>query len=201
MSVHGRQTDGEEDDDDGLSTVAEVREQVNLVEHVMDFLDSDNDWLAALVANQVQMARLERSQAGLLRDIRDQQAPDIVGEFPFELSHDVPADTPTNSPNVVTRTPSDESETRIVSLSLGWPDGANNQVGIKVRTGNGLTLFPRNPQDDFVAFNDFSETFGLDYRLNPGEELIAETVNLDTQNNHFVNIVPQIVELEDEGGD
>lgn len=194
MAMRGRQSASEGD----FIGDEEIREQANLLERIMSHFDVDDQYLAAMVANQVQLAQIERKENEILREIRDQRAPQIVGEFPFEMSHDVPADTQPEDPNMVERVPSEETDTRIVSLSLGWPDGANNAVGIRVRTGNGLTLFPRNGQDDFVAFNDFAETFGLDYRLDPGEKLIADTINVDTTNNHFVNIVPQIVEHVDE---
>lgn len=187
----------EEPEEEDFVTREEVHGQINLLEQVKDLVGTDDDWLAGVLANQVQMARMERVENELLREIRD-QSDNIIGEFPFEMSHDVPPDTPVSSPNEVVRVPDEQNVTRVVAVSLGWPDGASNAVGIQITTGSGLTLFPRNPEDNFVAFNDFSETFGLRYELNPGEELIARTINVDATNSHFVNIVPHIEEVPTE---
>lgn len=187
---------------DGFVTPEEARKEFNLLEEVRSHFGVDDDYLAAMLANQIQMGRVERRQTELLEEIRDQRGPPLVGEFPIEMSHDVPADTPAEDPHTVERVPNEEESTKIVAVTLGWADGANNAVGIQLRTGNGLKLIPRNPEDDYMAFNDFTDTFDMVYELEPGETLVAQTVNLDTGNSHFVNIVPHVEErVSDETGD
>lgn len=185
-----------------LPSSREIHEQYKFFMDVKEAYNVHDDLVGSMLATQVQMSRVERSQASIIEELRSvvaelryQRGPPIVGAFPIEMSHDVAADTPTSNPNTVTRVPSEETEVRIDGVSLAWPDGAANSVGIQLRTGNGLKLVPRNPEDDYLAFNDFADTFDLRYTLEPGEELVAQTVNLDTSNPHFVNIVPHIEEL------
>lgn len=161
----------------------------------------DDDLLAVLFSLQVRLSRVEEAQSNLLTETRRQRDPSIVGEFPVEMSHSVPADTPITDPNLVERTPDEDGFARVTAISVGWQDGAGNAVGIQVRTANGLKLLPRNPEDQYLAFNDFSETFPLRYTLSPGETLVAQTVNLDNQNSHFVNIVPHVREVREELGE
>lgn len=196
----------EESDDDGggdeeLIAPDVVEAQQNLLEQIGAAFGIDDEYLAAMLANQVQMGRIEQAQLKALEEMRGSGA-EVVGEFPVEMSHYVPADTPTTDPVETVRVPDQQNPSRITAISLGWQDGASNVVGVKIRTGDGLTLLPRNPQDDFIAFNDFSDTWDLRYELDAGEKLVAETVNLDAQNQHFVNIVPHIEELDtgDENG-
>lgn len=217
MAVSHRQDEGDDDgdedggDDGAPPTAEDLEEQFNRLEDALDELDTDDEYLAAFLTWLERLDRVERAQTDLLeeiRDLREQQAddeedeeaddePEIVGTFPIEMSHDVPSNTQRSSPNVVRRTPHEDGPARITQVALGWPEGAGNGVGIQLRTGDGLQLVPRNPEDDYIGFNDFADTFGLEYDLQPGEELVAQTVNLDQSNDHFVNIVPQIQEMVD----
>lgn len=156
--------------------------------------------MAGLMAIMIRLRRLEERQLGVLTEIRDQRQPDSRGKFPTEMSHDIPPESPPTDPYQVERTPLEQGWARITAISFAWPDGAGNAVGIRIRTESGLTLFPRNPEDNYVAFNDFSETFPFDYTLRPGETLVAETINLDDTYSHFVNIVPHIEEVREEVG-
>lgn len=177
---------------------SEVEEGFDFFDDVQRAYDLEDPLITAMLANMIEMRRIEESNNEVLKQLRAQRDPDARGKFPTEMSHEVPSETPTTDPNEVERTPVDQGYARITAVSFGWPDGAANAVGIQLATKNGLQLFPRNSEDNFVAFNDFSETFPFDYTLQPGEALVARTVNLDTTNDHFVNIVPHIEELRPE---
>lgn len=112
--------------------------------------------------------------------------------FQLELSTNIPANTMQAEPLVVERKlPFNCILSQVV---IGWPNGANNLVGIKVRTGEGEKLFPRDPDSEFVAANGFTGTFPLRETLREGTELEAVLVNNDSSNSHFVNVIPTIVE-------
>jgi len=187
-----------EDTPDGFVTPQDAREGWNAIERVKAALGIEDDFAAATIANQTRLGQLLVELRNAVTELSAIRDPDIIGEFPIEMSHSVPPNTLDTDPNVVRRTPDKQNEVRVTSISLGWPDGTNNAVGIQVRTGNGQKLLPRNPEDQFIAFNKFTETFDLRYKLEPGEDLEAVTVNFDTSNDHFVNIVPQVEEIATE---
>lgn len=110
----------------------------------------------------------------------------------IEFSNEVAASTTTDSPDVVPRELPFDAE--IVEILVGWPDGANNLVGVQLRTSDENILFPANPEDDFVAANDFTGTFPLVEDVNQEDELQVVYVNNDTANPHFINVVLTIRE-------
>lgn len=112
--------------------------------------------------------------------------------FPFELSKDVSANsTETKSVDV-------PYDGRIVGVILGWPDGASNAVGAKLRTTTGQTFVPYNrDNEEFLAFNNFVETFVVRADVSKDETIVAEYKNNDANNSHFINCVPFIVEDAD----
>lgn len=184
--------------EDSPITPDEVREEFDLVEQVGSRLGVDDDYLAAILTQQARIYRLEKAQKQLLQSLGGSiDQTDVVGQFPIEMSHEVPADTPMTDPVETTRVADEENRAHVTAVSLGWQSGTQNSVGIQLSTGNGLKLLPRNPEDEYIAFDDFNDTWGLDYVLDSGEELIARTVNFDEDNPHFVNIAPHIEELDE----
>lgn len=119
---------------------------------------------------------------------------ETVGEvFQKEMSTDVPADTQTENPVETSRTA--KQDIRLLEYVVGWPDGADNRVGVKLVTDQERVLFPKNPEDDFVAANNFTHPFTLRTEVASGTGLITQFVNLDTNNSHFINAVLTYEEL------
>lgn len=110
----------------------------------------------------------------------------------IEMSTDVPANTTTDEPEVTDRKAPFDG--KITSVVIGWPDGANNIVGVQIRRGNEDVIFPANREDDYVAANDFTSPFPLRKKIKQDEELQAVFVNLDGTNSHFVNVILNIEE-------
>lgn len=185
----------------------EVQRQLMIQRRVRQMLpEGVTEYQVASVARSIQFDRVRQQNQRILERLDDLQVPDPAADddgpptesFTFEMSHDIPADTSESSPKEVERVIHDEGKAQLRGVVLGWAAVPIGSVGIQIRTGNGLKLIPRNPEDDFIAASDFTDTFELSYRLDPGEKLIARTVNIDTQNSHFVNIFPQAVEVPPE---
>lgn len=201
MSSNAKQTSGQEEDtaaEDDLVTTEEVEESVGILGGILDRLTTEDEFLGALLSNQVRLARTTEKMRELIAEIRLSRGADVSGKYVIEMSHSVPSDTLTTAPKETVRVPDEQNPSRLTGVSLGWQSGTNNVVGIQLRTGSGEKLMPRNAEDQFLAFNDFTDTFPVETELAPGEELVALTVNLDSTNSHFVNIVPHISELEPE---
>lgn len=112
--------------------------------------------------------------------------------FVYEFSEDVPAGTPIEEPVEIERdVPKDGW---ITSIIVGWPDGADNLVGVGVGTETGETIFPRNKQDSYVAANDFTQPFDVRMEVSKDDTLVAKYVNNDSANDHFVNVFVTIEE-------
>lgn len=189
-----------------LVTLDEVEQSIDVFEKVFDNLSTDDEFLSAILANQVQMARTARKTNELIQETRLVRGADVTGRYVIDMSHNVPVDTPTTNPVQTVRVPDEQDPSRLTAVSLGWQDGTNHKVGIQLRTGSGEKLIPRNSEDQFLAFNDYTETFRVEKELAEGEEIVAETVNLNSGGgSKFVNIVPHISELDesalDDGGE
>lgn len=112
--------------------------------------------------------------------------------FPFEFSKDVPADTTRDSTETVVReVPFDGY---LVEVAAAWQSGSNNQAGLQFRRRNGEVFLPRNEEDHYVAFPGGGgvHPFAVVSPVREGEELVAEYINTDTSNSHFVNCVATI---------
>lgn len=107
---------------------------------------------------------------------------------PLEASKLVPANTTEDNPEDVERVMPFDG--KITDLIVGWPDGADNLVGVQFRKGQGDILFPYNQEDDYIAANNFTHPFPLNVRAKQGDKFHAIYVNLDTAQSHFVNVIP-----------
>lgn len=122
-------------------------------------------------------------------DVEEQIDPAVVQ---YEYSKNIPANTSLGDSPVTRTAPFDG---KITSIVIGWPDGTANAVGVQLkREDEGTTLFPNNPQSDVVAANDFTTTFNAGFRVNQGERIIADFINNDSGNSHFVNVVVEFKE-------
>lgn len=185
----------------GVAGPGDVREEVNLIERVMDALGTDDEFLAALVANQSKLAEIEQRENELIEQLVALNDSNVCGpatdSYQYEFSRLVPADTSTDSP--VTTTREIEFAGRVTALAIGWPDGASNVVGVGFRTSSGERLFPRNKEDEYVAANDFSTQFDLRSSISANSELVAHFANNDPNNDHFVNVIATVEAIP--GGD
>ena len=111
--------------------------------------------------------------------------------FPFELSKLVGADSKEE------RTLDLPYDGRIVTALLGWPSGANNKVGVQIRTAGGVKLLPRN-DDQYITANDFTYPFSVRTDVNEDDKIKVIFNNIDASNDHFINCVLEIVK---DGGD
>lgn len=185
-------------DQDEFIVPEDVEATENALERVRDELGLENKYQAAVVANQVRLGRLERQQTALLQQLTDvlgRITPDgtitLPDAFPWEFSTDVPSDTPVDSPVTTERSIPDGA--RLTSLTVGWPSGADNTAGVQFGPADpeDVKYFPRNTQDDYIAANDFTDTWPL--RVNPQDDvLVAQFVNGDTTNNHFINVIAML---------
>lgn len=111
-------------------------------------------------------------------------------QYPHEASANVPADTSSDEP--VTRERTIDGPFELVSVIMGWPDGADNFLGIAVKTASGENIIPRNSEDEYIAANDFTGEFTIRRAFEDDDTLVAEYINNDTGNSHFGNVIMNI---------
>jgi hypothetical protein len=116
------------------------------------------------------------------RDSGQRGGPD---SFPFELSRNVGADAEAE------RTLDVPYDGRIVTALIGWGSGANNLVGVQIRTAGGVKLLPRN-DDEYITANDFTYAFSVRTDVNEDDEIVVLFKNTDTNNDHYVNCILEI---------
>lgn len=178
---------------------------------VLDFLTSIDNLIAEQTA-LIQELRADTEQLTGVRQQLDNIESDLgmVGEqlegigaelgaahgrseaYPHDFSRNVPQNTPRDSP--VTRERGVPADGRIVGLKLGWPDGAQQEVGVQLRTTSGERFVPRNPEDEYIGFNDFNDNFTLSTPVTEGDTLVAEFVSPNAGNDHFINCVVALEE-------
>ena len=106
----------------------------------------------------------------------------------YEFSKDVSA----NTTETVSRTI--QTDALLRHVIIGWPDGANNLVGVKFGTNTGEDYIPRNAEDDYIAANDFTHPFVILDDVEEDGVLEAEFQNNDSNNSHFINVFAELVE-------
>lgn len=63
-------------------------------------------------------------------------------------------------------------------IIAGWPDGADQLVGVQlVDARSGEKLFPVG-DENYLAYNDFSNEFDVTFEVEKGQELIAKYKSL-----------------------
>lgn len=109
----------------------------------------------------------------------------------IEMSRSVPAGTSDDDPVKSERKiPFDGN---IVVYTVGWPDGAQNLVGVKLER-DGTKLFPGNPDDEYIAANDFTTDFPLVAEVESGDIITSKFINNDATNAHFINAIATVQE-------
>lgn len=133
------------------------------------------------------------------RDLVDIAESPPLSSFPFELSNDVASDTGRGNPE--TKSMEVPYDGFITGVVLAWQDGSNNSTGIQFRRRSGEVFLPRNDDEAYIAFpgGGGAHPFTVTAPVREGEHLVAEYINTDTTNNHFVNCVPIIREAETDG--
>lgn len=145
-----------------------------------------------------QVVPTQQSMLDELRSIREAvgggPTPGEAGlAIQIDFSNEVATNTTTDNPVSITReVPFDG---RITTFFTGWPDGTQNGAGIALLRNEGERLFPRNPEDQFVAFNDVAHPFDLRAPVSKGETLEAQFTNADPNQSHFLNAVVTIEEM------
>lgn len=112
--------------------------------------------------------------------------------YTYDLSHDVPADTPPQDPVTIRWEAPQDGELRRVKLL--WPESTQQAVGIGIDDPAGNRIAPRGPTGQrFHALNDATLEPEPRISLDKGEELVVETVNTDPENDHKITIVPAFI--------
>lgn len=177
----------------GLVTPDEVRRQENMIGRIRSAFGIDDDFLAAMLANQVQLARIGRQQSQMLSQIASGGDSGVSpsSEFSFSVSLDVPANTTRDSPATdMIEVPYDGN---ITGLMVGWP-GISGAVGISLRRQSGERLFPRNDDDEYESMPTATVgQFDMNVDVVEGEEIIGQYVNFDSVNSHYA---AQLLDIE-----
>lgn len=111
-------------------------------------------------------------------------------EFPLEFSTNVPSGTTLDSP--VTTSREAPYDGFVTELMVGFPPGAGGAVGLQFRNAAGEVFFPYNEEDHYVAQDDIQHPYSVCFPVRDGETLVAEFVNTDTSEDHFVNVIPTV---------
>lgn len=82
---------------------------------------------------------------------------------------------------------------RIKEVIVGFPDGADEWVGIRVQDYQSAEkIFPSNPETGVFAANDYYDRFKTTYEVKKGEEIEVYHKNNDPNNERLVNCVVQV---------
>jgi len=114
----------------------------------------------------------------------------------YDYSTVVASTTSEASPETVSfNIPSAGTVTKAV---VGWPDGAQQAVGVGVKGVDGESLIPAGPSGArYVALNDKVLEFPLNDQVSKGESYTIEFANNDSEQDHFINVLL----FFDRGGD
>lgn len=113
--------------------------------------------------------------------------------LPLEMGKDIPASTGVNDPDIVER--SIPFTGRIIIYHPGYPDGAENRLGIGLWLNEEVQLYPYNSEDAYVGYDDVSEPLPIRYPVRQDDTVQTFYVNNDTANSHFGNSLVMIEEV------
>lgn len=151
------------------------------VDEILRNLDAT---VSSLNSNVQELAVALDSQTGLdINVTRDSES-----ERPYDYSETVPANTPLTDPETNTfQAPQDGVVNRIV---IGWPEGAQQAVGVGVDGTNQESLVPAGPKDaKYIGLNDKVLEFRVNDDVAKGEEYTIRYANNDQSEAHFVNVL------------
>jgi hypothetical protein len=161
-------------------TVAEVR----------DVVAEARDAVQAVEQQNVQLV----DQLQAIGDAEGFTSPIVREEFPYNLSVEVPANTPESDPVTVTREA--PSDVRVKDISVVATSAADQRVGAQVRAASGERWVPRDPQADaqYVPLDDNPVEATINVELQQGEEFQARYANNSTED-RFVRTIVVLQEL------
>ena len=107
-------------------------------------------------------------------------------ERAYDFSQVVESASSENDPQTDTfDIPHDGEITKVV---IGWPDGAQQAVGVGVSGVDGESLIPAGPTGArYVALNDKVLEFELSDTVSKGEQYNLQFANNDETEDHFIN--------------
>lgn len=140
---------------------------LDLFTDVDDLLREVNDTLQGLSANQAAVGEL-------LADMTNREI-DLPNRNDLPL---VSAEVVSTTAGIVTDEIEVPKDGILSEVSLTWPQGSNQSVGIGVVGVDGESLVPYGPADHkFIALDDVTKDFDLDYAVSKGETLTVRYVN------------------------
>lgn len=154
---------------------------------VDDLLSKQNEILSRI--EDLTEAQIKALNAVEGIDVEENIDPAVVQ---YEYSRNIPSNSSLGDVPVTRTAP---FSGKITSIVVGWPDGTANAVGVQLRReDSGGTLFPNNPGSDVIAANDFTTDFDAGFSVGQGERIIADFINNDPNNSHFVNMIVEFKE-------
>lgn len=111
---------------------------------------------------------------------------------PFEMGQEVPAGTTNkNQPELERLTVPYDGIIR--QIRVHSPDSTFG-LGMRLKLSNGQYILPHNPDAGYVPVAEISEPFDLrgGVQIEEGQIIEAEYVNFDTENPHFVSVLPEV---------
>jgi len=177
----GRASGGGGDEVEAKQLLGGFLDRFTSVDNILRQLDDTVDSLDSNVRN---LADALDEQTDLSVEVSE---PDTQVR-PYDFSTAVSASTPTNEPLSKTFSfPHDGTVTRVV---IGWPDGAQQQVGVSVTGVDGEALIPAGPKGaKYIGLNDKVLEFNLDDRVSKGDEYTIDFANNDQSEDHFINTI------------
>lgn len=160
-------------DDDGLLEALSYDEELDaIVKHIRELKEE--------VKSGLTVTGVEIKRAVFKEEDND--------SFQFELSKQVPAG------KTVTEEIEVPYDGRADGLMLGFPDGAQQLVGVRLFDGeDGEAYFPRDNNNQYFASNDFFNEFKTRFSVEEEDTLVAEFDNTDPDKPHFINVMVTLV--------
>jgi len=121
-------------------------------------------------------------------------SPIVRSEFPYNLSVEVPGNTPESDPVVENReVPADS---RIKEVEFVATSAAEQRVGAQFRAASGERFIPRDPKEDadYVPLDDNPVEATINVEINEGEEFEARYYN-NSPEDRFVRTIVVAQEL------
>lgn len=93
----------------------------------------------------------------------------------LDLTHLVPAES--TDVTTVEEMPFDGY---VGGVTIGWPDGADQMVGVRLENAEGGEKYYPAGDDNYSAFNDLAKEFQITFPIHKGDEIQAVFVNNKT---------------------
>ena len=145
------------------------------------------------VVNEIrQLQSSVQTQTAILQAIADageiELGDDVAAtteEFTIGFGIAVPPNTTPFDPEIEER--EIQTDGRINGIVISFPSGTQQAAGVQLRRSSGEKLFPRNPENDFIGFDDKTQEFDVNVPVSEGEIIEIAYANTDPEEAHFVN--------------